>query len=232
MLLELRADAVSRQLQQLSSRSVNIPGGVFSLAFTADSSFLLILQDSQRRSCIYALHVPLLMRRALRCPDISIRDPAFVLQLCEGFSCAFHSSPRAGDNLVAITCDTDLLLITLICSADSVLSCRHVRRLPGCSGGHAPQIVADAVLFLRPDGLCRLREADGWAGDMEVVGPVGGFSATRDGRYVAVKREGHGVSASAQGFDLQAFGGSIDHWMSAGSFCLVLSFTPAFRLLS
>ncbi len=196
MLLELQADSASKQLQQLSSRSVNIPGGVFSIAFTADSSFLLILQDSQRRSRIYALHIPLLMLRTLRSPDISIRDSAFVLQLCEGISCAFHPSPRFGDNLIAITCDTELLLIRLLCSADSVLRCRQIRRLPNCIAGHAPQIVSRAVLFLRPDGLWRLPEADEWAGDAEAVGPVGGFSATRDGRYVAVKREGHGVSAS------------------------------------
>jgi hypothetical protein len=50
------------------------------------------------------------------------------------------------------------------------------------------------VLFLQPGGVMRVREAGEWMGEVEAVGPTGCFSATRDGRYVAVKREGHGVS--------------------------------------
>jgi hypothetical protein len=195
MLLELQPDAASKQLHKLSSRSVSIPGGVFSIAFTADSSFLIILQDAQRRSRIYALHIPALTLSAGRCSsDFSIRDPSLALQLCEGASSAFHCSPRARDCLIAATCDTELLIIRLLCSSSNAISFHVLRRIPCCTPGFAPQVVADAVLFLQPDGLCRVSQAGAWGGEVEPVGAVGIFAATRDGRYVAIKREGRGVS--------------------------------------
>jgi hypothetical protein len=161
------------------------------MAFTADSSFLLLLQDSQRCSRVFALHVPSLLQCAA-VPDRSIRDPALAAQLCEGSSSAFHCSPWLRDCLVAVSCDTELLLVKLLCSSGSIIS-RVVRRVHGCSPAFAPQLVADAVLFLRPGGLWRLDQAGEWQGNVAAVGPEGLFSATRDGRYIAVKREGHGV---------------------------------------
>jgi len=199
VLLELQPDAAFKQLRKPSSRSVSIPGGVFCIAFTADSSFLLVLQDAQRRSRIYALHVPSLMLSATRSSsDISIRDTSYALALCEGSCAAFHCSPWARDCLVAITCDTELLLIKLLCgggSSGSSTPCSHVvRRIPGCSPGFAPQMVADAVLFMRPGGLWRVGSEGEWGGEIETAGLEGSFAATRDGRYVAIKREGRGVS--------------------------------------
>jgi hypothetical protein len=168
------------------------------------------------------------MCSAARSSDISIHDPRVALQLCEGLSSAFHSSPRACDNLIAITCDTELLLVKLLCSGSSVLSSHCVRRIQGCSPGYSPQIIADqkgdAVLFLRPDGLCRVRDAGEWAGETEAAGPMGSFSATRDGRYVAVKRAGHGVSAQLAGSARRA-------WQLCIILCVGMSwFTRACRL--
>jgi hypothetical protein len=198
VLLELLPSAASKQPRQPSSRSVSIPGGLFSVAFTADSSFLLILQDAQRRSRIYALHVPSFLRSPARSSDATIRDVPFAAQLCEGFSSAFHCSPWSRDCLVAVICDTDLLLVKLRCiggGSSNIVSSEVVRRIQGCSPRVAPQVVSDAVLFLRPGGIFRVGQASEWGGELEVVGPEGVFSATRDGRYVAVKKEGHGVSA-------------------------------------
>jgi hypothetical protein len=193
MLMELQPSTESKHLLGSSARSVSIPGGVFAIAFTADTSFLLVLQDTQRRSRIYALHVPSLLRSSAH-SDVSIRDPAVAAQLCEGSSSAFHCSPWVRDHLVAITCDTELLLIELRFCNGSIRS--HVlRRVQGCSPGFAPQVVADAVLFLRAGEIWRVEQAGEWGGNVTAVGPGGVFSATRDGRYVAVKREGHGVRA-------------------------------------
>jgi hypothetical protein len=194
IVLQLRQHASSKQLQKLSSRSVAIPGGVFSMAFTANSSFLLILQDAQRRSRIFALHIPTLMRSEVHSCDVHIRDAAFAVQLCEGVSSSFHCSPWARNDLVAITCDTELLLIRLLCSCSNIISSHCLRRIQGCSVGYAPQLVAHSVLFLQPGGVMRVGEAGEWGGEVETVAHMGSFSATRDGRYVAVKREGHGVS--------------------------------------
>jgi hypothetical protein len=87
----------------------------------------------------------------------------------------------------------------LFCSSSSsknVINFHVLRCIQGCSPGVAPQITADAVLFMRPGGLSRVRSAVDWEGEIEAAGPGGIFSATRDGRYVAIKREGHGVSRS------------------------------------
>ena len=202
VLLQLQPDAAFKQLRKLSSRSVSIPGGVFCIAFTADSSFLVILQDAQRRSRVYALHVPSLMQHAaLSSSDVSIRDTSLALELCEGSCSAFHCSPWARDCFVAVACDTELLLIKLFCSSSSSSSSsiprsHVVRRIKGCTPGFAPQIVADAVLFMRPGGLWRVGAGSEWGGEAEDVGFQGSFAATRDGRYVAVKTEGRGVSAA------------------------------------
>lgn len=195
ILLQLQPDAASKQLHKLSSRAVSIPGGVFSIAFTADSSFLVILQDAQRRSRIYALHIPsLALSAARRSSDLSIRDPSLALQLCEGSSSAFHCSPCVRDCLIAATCDTELLIIRLLCSSSNTISSHVLRRIPCCTPRFAPQLVADAVLFLQPGALCRVSHTGEWGGEVEPVGAVGMFAATRDGRYVAIKREGRGVS--------------------------------------
>ncbi len=232
-MLQLRQHASSKQLQKLSSRSVAIPGGVFSLAFTASSSFLLILQDAQRRSRIFALHVPTLMRSDVHSCDAHIQHAAFALQLCEGVSSSFHCSPWAQDDLVAVTCDTELLLVRLFCSGSNFISSHCLRRIQGCAAGYAPQLVAHAVMFLQPQGVMRIREAGEWTGEVETVAHMGSFSATRDGRYVAVKREGHGVSWL--GFIMKCVTAAFICWTCVGCAMLVgcfavLCLTRACRL--
>jgi hypothetical protein len=197
VLIELQPGAGSHRPVG-SSRGVSMPGGVFAMAFTADSSFLLMVQDSQHRSRVFALHVPSFLRSPVL-SDVSIRDAAFAALLCEGSSCAFDCSPWVRDCLVAVTCDTKLLLINLVFSNSSITA-RVVRRFSQCRPGFAPQVAADAVLFLRAGGLWRVDRANEWGGTVVAVGPEGVFSATRDGRYVAIKREGHGVRRPRRAF--------------------------------